>query len=417
MPATTQGFTAELIGTIRSRLRGRVESVFSLFGYSAPRWMAQETVTQIVDLMAFESAEIQEAIAAAVGNYIWNDASGSRLIDLGELLRVEYDYGAYSTVTLTVGAWDQGAVTLPAGSKAEDVDTGITWITLSAVTIPADGTATVEARSEDKGPFTAEAYKITRKVQGAAGWTSVTNTAPAVTGRGAADWATYRNQIAGRNYSVAARSLNALKDRIENLTNVTYCYPYQNPSFDSETLGGVEIPGYWLALWVAGTLTDTDKLTIAEILHNFKDASVNVKHVDTSDSTGFVVGFRNTHGQPRTVGAYYVQNAAIKVRVTVSDFEDGYGDVGDVEEVVSDAITAAVEAYFETLSPGKSKVRQNDILGAVSASEGVGFATVELSVQNNPGTDPSGDSYTAYAETDVSIDRVQQPFLYEVVVQ
>lgn len=413
MPATSQGFAAETLETIRTRLRAGVVSTLSLFGLDAPRWEPYENVTQIVDMVALESADLQEAISAAVANNRWNNAQGQNLIDIGELLGIRYDYGSESTVTLTVGAWNQGNVQLAAGSECQDVDTGTVWRTIDAVTIPANSTTTVQARSAEKGAFTAAPGKITRLLGGTAGWVSVTNATSATPGRPAASWDQYRAEISGSSYAIASRSEAALKARLEQIPSVNVAIPVFNSTFSPITVGGVSIPGYWLGVWIEGALTADDRLRAAALIYAHKGANINVKHPATTGADGFAFNVTTSFGQTRTVGCYYVRNVAFKVRVTVTDFEPGFSAVSQVEG----AIEAAVAAYFSSRPVGDQKVRQNDLVGAVAGASGVGRATVELAVQDNPGDDPATDTYGAYTTNDLPVDEVDRPVLFETVVQ
>lgn len=148
--------------------------------------LAPETAEgQLATVAALKVSEVSERINAMANGFSRERAVGQQLDDMFSPLDILRLPGSPSTVTLTV----TGAATtvIPAGSRVANSQ-GVEFATVEAVTIPAGGSASVDARAvnqdgtERVGPTAAAAGSLTTIRNRITGWTSVTNAAAAVLG-------------------------------------------------------------------------------------------------------------------------------------------------------------------------------------------------------------------------------------------
>lgn len=384
--------------TWRARLRARYETVLRDLGIALPTWGPSAFSTRVIDILAFSLAELSEGIGAARDAMSLDRAERGQLEELCSLLGVSRLPGTPSTVTLTVGAWSTGPVRLPKGSVCGD-GTNL-WLTTESVTIPAGSTATVSAACEVNGPTSAAAGTITLRLSSVSGWTSVTNAAAASIGT--ADETDPELRLRAKNSSVGSRSPWAVKSALERVAGVKKAIVYFNPRMQEVEVSGRTVPACGWSVWLWPSSISTDSRTRA-LLVLYQFGSPNEMSLPTSTGADGVRASRlGADGQPDLKGYWFVRDINMKVRVTITSYETGYN-----LSKVTTAVRAAVQAYFDSLTPGQT-LRQNDILGRVAGVTGVGRATVTISDQ-----DPDDDSWSSYSDADRTIDVADLAALYE----
>ncbi len=192
-----------------------------------------------------------EAMALVFQQFDPSKAVGAALSGLVQLNGIERQPATGSIVTLTLSGF--GAA--PAGALVSDANNTHQWALLTSATIP----GTVNAQCVDVGPITAAAGTLTNIVTPVAGWTGVTNAAPAAPGRVEETDTELRPRRARSTAAPSAGPIESIYANLANIPGVTYVRAYQNNGLATDTRG---IP----AKSVAAVVVGGDDLDIAYAL-------------------------------------------------------------------------------------------------------------------------------------------------------
>ena len=176
---TLQGYVKKDFNTCFSELVALFQSKFgsdlkvtgdsvagNVIGIYAEREAIQEEQIEAVYLSGY----IQSASSQSL-DWAFAKIGGSRIL------------GEYSTAPILYTNSSGSDVVVLAGSLIKQSSTGVQWQTVTDATIPAHGTIAGTARSVDKGYFSAVDGSIDTIISLVSGWSVVSNTDIAVTGR------------------------------------------------------------------------------------------------------------------------------------------------------------------------------------------------------------------------------------------
>lgn len=144
----------------------------------------------------------------------------------------------YSNVTLTLTNSSLSPLTIPSGSLFKQSGINVIWEIISDVTIPADDTINVDARSKEKGAFTAEPDSIDTLVTIISGLSAVTNDNDAVVGRVKETDTELRKRCIESLVISLGGIGEAIKNRLENeVSGVTHVSWTENRTDDTDING------------------------------------------------------------------------------------------------------------------------------------------------------------------------------------
>ena len=140
----------------------------------------KELLGHLIRGESYMLAEVNEIIQAVYDSQSVSAATGTRLTNLLELVKIERQDDAPSTATVTLTV--SKATTIPAGSVARTV-TNVKFETDANVVFVGAGSDDVTATCTENGANNAAIGEINTIVTAVTGWTGVTNAAAAIPGR------------------------------------------------------------------------------------------------------------------------------------------------------------------------------------------------------------------------------------------
>lgn len=262
-----------------------------------------------------------------------NYASGASLDLLLPLCAMQRQPASASTVTLTVTGTPLKP--LPEGLEAADA-AGHGWITDAAVSLDADGHATVTAHCSQTGPVTAAPDTIRIIRTPVADWTNVTNPEAAIPGR---DTETDAEARTRRNDAVslpAAAISEGILASINALPGVAFSRLLKNDTDEDDEYG---IPPHSLCAVVDGG-TDADVARTVFLRKSPGTGTYGTTEAQVTDAFG------ETH----TVSFIRAAFTTASVTVVLKKLP-GYN-----EPAMAEAIPKAIAAYICTLGIGERLV-------------------------------------------------------------
>ena len=369
----------------------------------APRFDRQEFTTAVFSIMSEMIGLVDEAAGTVYDAYSPTNVSGALLKEFANLVGADVNAGTKSTVTLTVGAWDRGAVLLSKG-KATAGDGTNNFIAKEDILIPANGTATGVFEAENVGAIAAAANTIVYRVSGEAGFISVNNAAAATLGTAADTDAIIRSRIRTGSGALGSQSPLALEAALLRLNGITTARVFYNDSTTSSiTVGGQSIPALNVAVFIYPNTLTTDEKSNAISTIFARLGAAPTRYLPAGGSSAGVRGeiASTTSEQIFNEGFWYMPTQAVGVRVTFQSNGSGY-DNGGYFDLIEAPTQEAVREYFSSLRAGDT-VRLQEIIAAVVNSPFVGFALVETSTNGG----------SSWAQLDVLVDDVTFPILDE----
>jgi uncharacterized phage protein gp47/JayE len=217
---------------------------------------------------------------------------------------------------------------------------GILWALPSTVTIGGGGTVSATATCQQSGAVTANENTINTPVGGfTAGWTGVTNPAPAVPGVGIE---TDSNLRARQSISVALPSetrLAATQAALEEVPNVTLAQAYENQTNVTDAYGNT---GHSLTCVVQGG----DPLAIATAIFDNRGIGPNTQGATATAMTVVPVTDPNS-GNITDIGFIIAQSVPIYVSLSVHGLTSGFTTATQA------AVVAALVSYLNSLGIGE----------------------------------------------------------------
>lgn len=388
---TNTGYISRTAGEWLDVAKGVYNDLCAELGVSPPRYDRSEFTTAVLIVAAQIASEIDGAASSLFDLHDPNQASGNILLNLANLAGVTVNQGSRSRVTLKLGAWSQGAVTLTA-QEVEASDGVNTWVLVEDVIIPSDGYATAVFEAKATGPVLANVDTITRRVTGIPGWISVTNEAAASPGLAADSDTVIRDKIMRGQGSTGSQSELAVQAALQGLDGVEKVRIVYNTTFSPITVSSRSIPENGVGVWVyPNVLTQATQTEILTVLFSRLGGNVN-RSLPTATGTDGVVGaITGADNREHSEGFWYMQPTTVYVWVQIdpaTGYENG-GSLGSVQE----EIRSVVKTYFSLLQPGQA-VRRDDLIGQIALVDGVARTTLSFSLSY-----PSG-----YSTDDVIID-------------
>lgn len=373
---TTTGYISRTAGEWLDVAKGVYNDLCAELGVSPPRYDRSEFTTAVLIVAAQIASEIDGAASSLFDLHDPNQVSGNLLLDLAKISGVAVNSGSKSRVTLKVGSWTQGAVTLTAKEvKASDGTT--TWTLLEDVIIPSNGFATALFEAEATGPVLAAIGTITKRVTGIPGWISVTNEAAATPGLAADSDATIRDKILRGGGSTGSQSELALQSALQGINGVDKARIVYNSTFAAATVSSRSIPENGVGVWIyPNTQTQATQTEILTVLFSRLGGNVN-RSLPTATGTDGVVGsITGADNREHSEGFWYMQETTVYVWVQI-DASTGYEDGGSLTSVSSE-VRSTIRSYFAGLQPG-DPVRSDDLRGQIAAVDGVARTTLSFS--------------------------------------
>lgn len=191
---------------------------------------------------------MQECVNMANENNVYF-ATGQAL----DVAAAFYGYYRKQGVPTTVVATVTGSsgVSIPAGSIVSDGENQ--YRTLSRVTIPSTGSASVECQCTVTGPIACPAGSLTKIVTTISGWDGVTNQYDGITGYATESDNTFRDRVTANFLNKRARAImGAIIDNVAALNDVISVVGGENPFNVTQTVDGIEMPPHSIYLTVLG---------------------------------------------------------------------------------------------------------------------------------------------------------------------
>ena len=328
----------------------------------------------IFAVVAARVGAISEASQAVYDARNRDAATGIQLDDLGTIIGVERRAATFSTATVTCsgipGTMIPAGKLVGGGGVAGDAQ----WALTSAPTIGGGGTVDVTVQCTMSGAVAATSGQIDAILQPVAGWTSVTNANAAATGQPYQSDADYRFAQENEVEQQGTSSLAAIRANILAVdadtglppTGVTQAIVIDNPTSATVVTGGVTLLAYSVAIIVyPGSLTDDQITQLALVIYSNVPAATYMNGAQSKTVTG-------ADGFPKTVRWAYASTTGVTIVVHVTELLAGYTVAS-----VTDAVTAAITAYFATLQVG-DQARYSKVYAAAAAVEGVEGITLTM---------------------------------------
>lgn len=302
-----------------------------------------------------------------------NTAIGVGLDNLCSLVGIVRKPATYSTVQLVITGTPSTVITQ---GKASDQDDEHVWNLPETVTIPTDGTITVEATCNDAGDITVAANTITKIVTPVYGWSSVVNNFTGSGGTNQESDAELRARYALATSSPSQTVFESIIASVSAVEGVKRIKAYENDTGSANSLGH---PAHSITLVVEGG-DNTDVAT--EIYYKktpgcYTNGTTTVPIVSLSGNTTNISFYRPTY-----------KNVYVKVSLKkLSSYNDSYAD--DIKNAIVD--------YINNLDIAETVYRS--VLWSIATGQMKSIQSPSFSVLNVQ-TSTNG---TTYSDSDISV--------------
>lgn len=311
-----------------------------IYNYLKDRWVSrfgEYTIGSDVDYDITTTArllgETWETIEGVYHLMSRDNAFGINLDNLLALILINRTTPTKSTVTLTLGTNGTSDVTIPAGNIVRQSANSVQWFTLTEVTIPASGTVTVQAESENYGNYTASIGTIDTIVTPISGWDTVTNLSEALAGDPEETDVEYKLKAEREIVTSQGGILDAIVTRVKNeVSGVTYCTGKENNTDNTDANG---LLPHSIMITVVGGNDDA----IAEKIRETKGDGINTngsEEIELTDPNGNPITIRFNRAEIIDIFVTYELNVT-------SDYDTSFNDT----------IKDTVESYSDSLLEGK----------------------------------------------------------------
>lgn len=240
-----------------------------------------------------------------------------------------YGYYRKEGVPTTVVALVSGTAStvIPAGTLFSDGTNE--YKTLSAATIAAGGTISVECQCTETGPILCPANTLTTIVNPITGVDGVTNVNDGIIGYAQESDNSFRDRITANYLNKRARAiLGAIVDNIAAINNVISVVGEENPEDDTVTKSGVSMPPHSIFVTVLGGETSA----IAEVIAKQKTlgaetlGNTDVSFID--EYSGFLYKYKIYRPTQVTIYAkieysaneYTAPNASDEIKALITEY-------------------------------------------------------------------------------------------------
>ena len=238
VPAITWVNGSPVLPSEQSILTGVQADINSAFGggvnpsLQTPQGQLAQSETAIIGDKNNQIAYIANQVNPSMASGIWQDA-------IGEIYFITRIPGTGTVVNATVN----GAVgtVIPAGAVAQDTS-GYLYSSVSSVTIPSSGVATVEFQNQTQGPIACNIGALSIIYTAIAGWDTITNSTAGALGNDVESRAAFE---ARRQASVAGNSVNSISSiygALAALSDVYSVLVVDNPAGTTVNYGSTSYP-------------------------------------------------------------------------------------------------------------------------------------------------------------------------------
>lgn len=319
------GFTIPDTETVRESVRQSWINAFAAPGQPTLNTEPETPAGQLIDSQTAAITEadsellyIAQQFDPAINSGVFQDA-------IGRIYYLTRKPAVPSQAVITVTGLP-GTV-IPVTAQIRSTEDQTLWGAAEAVTIPAEGVASVRFVCMTPGAITAAAGTLTRIVTVVAGWDTATNEAAAAVG----NLAENRGQFESRRYAsvaVNSRSVAAsVYGRIMQLSDVIACYVTQNRGNVPKVVDGYTLKPHSVYVAVVGG----DDEEIAQALYDTVSAGC-----DYNGNTAIEITDPNT-GAVETVLFQRPDDLPVRIMVTL---------VGSVDDLPADYVAQIRTAIF-----------------------------------------------------------------------
>jgi uncharacterized phage protein gp47/JayE len=284
---TSAGLTIPLYSDVLADL---IELAKSIYGDDI--YLGQDSLDyQFISIFALKLTDAYNTAQLIYNNRSPSTAIGSALDGIVKINGLERKSASYSTCQVTLTGTYGTTIT---GGIVADV-AGNSWSLPTPITIPIGGTLTVSATCQTLGAITATIGQISTISTPTQGWTSVTNSIPAVAGQAAEVDSQLRSRQA---ISTQLPSQSLLGGTIAGIAGIADVVRYKVYENDTDATDSNGIPSHSICVVVEG---GTDSDIASEIYYRknggcgvYGTTSINVAD-PTYDTTTTIKFYRPTY--------------------------------------------------------------------------------------------------------------------------
>ena len=362
---TSLGFSvlrlADIVAGLKDRLR-----LPTAFG---PSFVTEDGSPQgqIVGVLAIPIARVWEVCQAIYDAFNPSNAAGVLLDNVVAYVGVAREPATKSQVTLTLTGTP--STVIPLGSIVR-IENGARWLTKAEATIPAGGGVDVAAEAEFTGLTEGAADTITEIVTAVAGWDTATNDEAAAPGRNLETDAELRVRWARSHQIVGAGPDQAIRARLEALTDVDHAAVISNRTLAPDPTSQVpDLPG---AKFIAIVYPDTaDGDSVAQAIWETMPSGIG----SYGDESRYVT---DDNGYQVEVCFQYAE--AVNIHVKIDDLMTNHLYPADGDDQVAEAVVD----FGETLGPGATVWPYRIAQAVMTAVPGVDHLEVLVKVDGTP---------------------------------
>ncbi len=251
------------------------------------------------DTRAITTAQ-QECVNMANQNNVYY-ATGQALDVAASFYGYYRKQGVPTTVVATLTG--SSGTAIPAGAIVSDGT--YQYALLDATVIPTSGSVSAEFQCTTTGPIECPAGTLTTIVTTISGWDGVTNAYAGIVGYNSENDNVFRDRITANFLNKRARAiLGAIIDNVAAIDNVMSVVGGENPSDDTATVNGIEMPPHSIYLTVLGG----NDATIAQVIAQQKTMGAETIGNTQVAYTDPRIGYQYTYKIYRpTIVPIYVQ--------------------------------------------------------------------------------------------------------------
>ena len=294
-----------------------------------------------------------------------------------------YGYYRKQGVPTTVVATLTGSsgVAIPAGAIVSDGTNQ--YSLLDATSIPSTGSVSAEFQCTTTGPIECPAGTLTEIITTISGWDSVTNPTAGIVGYNSENDNVFRDRITANFLNKRARAiLGAIIDNVAAINDVVSVVGGENPTDETATVNGIEMPPHSIYLTVLGG----NAATIAQVIAEQKTIGAETVGNTQVAYTDPRIGYQYTYNIYRpTVVPIYVQ-----VQYTANAYTPANADT-QIMGLISEYVTNNPFKIGQTISGNMFGV-------ALAEYNKVDLLAIKVSTDNSTWTD-----YVNISQTQVAV--------------
>lgn len=277
---TPEGFIAptvqEILEDTTTKILANVDAGLDL--------SADQPIGQVIAIIAEKMAEIWE-FQSTIYNAMNPDAAEDQLLDnVSAITGTRRRSASYSSVVATVNLNGAGT-TLPAGTVASVAGQPTNrWIMTAPVTNSGVSSANFSStwRSEQPGPFVANATTLTVRETPVIGWNSISNPTDAKLGIPEDTDSVLRIERENELSAAGSGTADGIRADVLQVPGVLQCFVYENDSNVTD-INGVPAHSFRVVVWDGPSLSASDT-DIAQAIWNSKGGGIGTYGATTANA-------------------------------------------------------------------------------------------------------------------------------------